>query len=58
MHAAFTIRLERSDFAFLSSISGAIPSVALGFLLVPSFGIVGAAICRCAVQFVLVVLTF
>jgi O-antigen/teichoic acid export membrane protein len=56
--AAFTIGLERSDFAFLSNISGAIPSVVLGFLLVPSFGIVGAAICRRVVQFFLVVLTF
>ncbi|XIA64858.1 hypothetical protein ACFIOY_39945 [Bradyrhizobium sp. TZ2] len=54
--AAFTIGLERSDLGVLSNISGAIPSVVLGFLLVPR--IVGAAICRRAVQLFFVVLTF
>jgi O-antigen/teichoic acid export membrane protein len=56
--SAFVVGLERSDFAFLSNVSGAILSVGLGFLLVPPYGIIGAAVARGVVQLFLVALTF
>jgi O-antigen/teichoic acid export membrane protein len=62
--AAFTITtvigshlvnaLGRSDFIFFSSLSGALLSALFGFLLIPVFGLVGAAISRAIVQLAMV----
>jgi O-antigen/teichoic acid export membrane protein len=62
--AAFTITtvigshlvnaLGRSDFIFFSSLSGALLSAIFGFLLIPVFGLVGAAISRAIVQLAMV----
>ncbi|WP_426230665.1 polysaccharide biosynthesis C-terminal domain-containing protein [Pararhizobium sp. DWP3-4] len=62
--AAFTITtvigshlvnaLGRSDFIFFSSLSGALLSTIFGFLLIPDFGLVGAAISRAIVQLAMV----
>jgi O-antigen/teichoic acid export membrane protein len=46
--------LERSDFVFYTAVFGALLSVIGGFLLVPEFGLMGAAISRAAVQMVMV----
>lgn len=48
--------LGRSDFIFWSSIAGAVVAVALGFLLIPEFGLVGAALTRASVQIAAVML--
>ncbi len=62
--AAFTITtvigshlvnaLGRSDFIFFSSLGGALLSVIAGFLLIPTFGLVGAAVSRAIVQLAMV----
>ncbi|MBP1862034.1 lipopolysaccharide biosynthesis protein [Rhizobium herbae] len=62
--AAFTITtvigthlvnaLARSDFIFVSSLVGAVLSAAVGFLLIPSFGLVGAAVSRALIQLVMI----
>ncbi len=45
---------ERSDFIFLSGLGGAILSVAAGFLIVPHFGMIGAALARGAIHALMV----
>lgn len=45
---------ERSDFIFFSSIIGAICAVMAGFLLVPAFGLIGAALARAGIQLLMV----
>lgn len=62
--AAFTITtvigthlvnaLARSDFIFASSLAGAMLSGAVGFLFIPGFGLVGAAVSRAIVQLAMV----
>jgi O-antigen/teichoic acid export membrane protein len=42
--------VERSEFIFFSSVFGALLAVLAGFLLVPSFGVMGAAVSRTAIQ--------
>ena len=42
--------VDRSDFIFFSSVLGAVLAVLAGFLLVPSFGVLGAAVARAAIQ--------
>ena len=46
--------LERSDFIFYTAILGAGLSIAGGFLLVPEFGLIGAAVSRSVVQVIMV----
>jgi O-antigen/teichoic acid export membrane protein len=48
--------LERSDFVFYTSALGGLISVAAGLVLVPEWGVMGAAIGRCLVQLILVAL--
>ena len=43
--------LSRSDFVFWASLIGAAVSITLGYLLIPDFGILGAAISRAGTQF-------
>jgi O-antigen/teichoic acid export membrane protein len=50
--------MERSDFLFAVNITGAILSLALGFMLVPSIGILGAALGRASVQVYLLAASF
>jgi O-antigen/teichoic acid export membrane protein len=50
--------VERSDFLFALNITGAILSVALGFLLVSSFDVIGAALARASVQVYVLVASF
>jgi O-antigen/teichoic acid export membrane protein len=50
--------MERSDFLFALNITGAIFSVALGFILVSSIGLVGAALGRASVQVYLLAVSF
>lgn len=62
--AAFTITtvigthlvnaLARSDFIFASSLAGAVLSGAAGILLIPGFGLVGAAVSRAVVQLAMI----
>lgn len=62
--AAFTITtvigthlvnaLARSDFIFASSLAGAVFSGAAGILLIPGFGLVGAAVSRAVVQLAMI----
>jgi O-antigen/teichoic acid export membrane protein len=42
--------LERSDFIFANSFAGALIAVALGFALVPRFGLMGATVARASIQ--------
>ena len=42
--------LERSDFIFANSFAGALFAVALGFALVPEFGLMGATAARASIQ--------
>jgi O-antigen/teichoic acid export membrane protein len=42
--------LERSDFIFANSFAGALIAVALGFALVPRFGLMGATAARASIQ--------
>lgn len=42
--------LERSDFIFANSFAGALFAVALGFALVPQFGLMGATTARASIQ--------
>jgi O-antigen/teichoic acid export membrane protein len=42
--------LERSDFIFANSFAGALVAVALGFALVPRFGLMGATAARASIQ--------
>jgi len=44
----------RSDFIFWSSLVGAALSAALGFALIPSLGLLGAAICRTVTQLAMI----
>ncbi len=44
----------RSDFIFWSSLVGALLSAALGFALIPDFGLIGAAICRTITQLAMI----
>jgi O-antigen/teichoic acid export membrane protein len=46
--------LERSDFIFYTAILGAGLSIVGGFLLVPEFGLIGAAVSRSVVQVIMV----
>lgn len=48
--------LARSDFIFASSLVGAFLSVSIGFLLIPHFGLLGAAISRTVTQLAMIVL--
>lgn len=62
--AAFTITtvigthlvnaLARSDFIFFSSLAGAVLSTVAGLLLIPGFGLVGAAVSRAATQLAMI----
>lgn len=47
---------ERSDFIFLSGLVGAVLSLAAGFLIVPGYGMLGAALARIAIHAVMFVL--
>ncbi len=42
--------LERSDFIFANSLSGAVFAIVLGFALIPRFGIMGATAARAGIQ--------
>jgi O-antigen/teichoic acid export membrane protein len=42
--------LERSDFIFANSFAGALFAIALGFVLVPGFGLMGATAARASIQ--------
>jgi len=42
--------LERSDFIFANSFVGALFAIALGFMLVPRFGLMGATAARASIQ--------
>ncbi|WP_165932945.1 polysaccharide biosynthesis C-terminal domain-containing protein [Rhizobium sp. BK251] len=44
----------RSDFIFISSLTGAVLSVTIGLLLVPPLGLIGAAAARALVQLVMI----
>jgi O-antigen/teichoic acid export membrane protein len=46
--------LERSDFIFASSLCGAACALAAGFLLIPEFGVMGAAFARVAIQILMI----
>jgi O-antigen/teichoic acid export membrane protein len=46
--------LERSDFVFVSSLCGAACALAAGFLLIPEFGVMGAASARVAIQMLMI----
>jgi O-antigen/teichoic acid export membrane protein len=47
--------VERSDFIFFSSLFGALVAIFAGFLLVPHFGVMGAAVARATIQATMVV---
>jgi O-antigen/teichoic acid export membrane protein len=46
--------LERSDFVFVSSLCGAACALAAGFLLIPEFGVMGAASARVTIQMLMI----
>jgi O-antigen/teichoic acid export membrane protein len=46
--------MERSDFIFLSSIAGAVLSVTAGLAVIPTYGLLGAAVGRAVIQFAMV----
>ncbi|MDE5457930.1 oligosaccharide flippase family protein [Bradyrhizobium sp. CSA112] len=46
--------LERSDFIFASSLCGAACALAAGFLLIPEYGLMGAALVRVAIQILMI----
>ena len=48
--------MERSDFIFYSGLVGLVLSTASGFLVIPVFGVIGAACSRALVQIILVAL--
>jgi len=48
--------VERSDFIFFSSAFGALVAVLAGFLLVPIFGVIGAAVARATIQVTMVMI--
>jgi O-antigen/teichoic acid export membrane protein len=45
---------ERSDFVFYTATTGAVLSILSGFLFIPAFGLIGAAISRAAIQCLMV----
>lgn len=50
--------MERSDFTLRSNLIGAAMSIAVGLLIIPHYGLIGAAIGRIAVQGTIVVLSW
>ena len=50
------LAMERNDFVFISSLVGACFAVFAGFMLIPTFGVLGAATTRALIQVFLVVL--
>ncbi|MDC7785233.1 polysaccharide biosynthesis C-terminal domain-containing protein [Rhodoplanes sp. TEM] len=46
--------VERNDFVFFSSLFGAALALAAGLLLVPAFGVIGAAVSRTVIQLAMV----
>jgi O-antigen/teichoic acid export membrane protein len=46
--------LERSDFIFASSLCGAACALASGFLFIPEYGLMGAALARVAIQILMI----
>jgi O-antigen/teichoic acid export membrane protein len=46
--------LERSDFVFASSLCGAACALAAGFMLIPEFGVMGAALARVIIQVLMI----
>src|SRR5579871_4414031 len=46
--------MERSDFMFFTAVLGAVLSILSGFVLIPRFGLMGAAVSRVAIQTLMV----
>jgi len=54
MATTLVYALERSDFVFYTSLLGALLAILGGVLLVPTFGLMGAAIARATIQLLMV----